>query len=146
MKIFGYDKYQILEDGTVIGARGKKLKVDLNSCGYERVTLCRDGKVNRCFVHTLVAMHFVDFVSMKHRVVNHVDGNKRNNHKDNLEWVTPSENVLDGWRRGRVSYNKYSDYKIQQIRLMYNNGYSIKAIQKRWGGDRGTISKYVTGG
>lgn len=100
MKVKNYPEYEVLEDGTVIGARGNKLKVDQNSTGYERITLCRDGITKRVFVHKLVAEHFVAGYQ-EGLVVNHIDGNHNNNHKDNLEWVSRSENVLDGWRRGR---------------------------------------------
>ena len=54
MKISGYENYEVLENGIVIGARGYPLKRDLNSCGYERVTLSKDGKPCRRFVHQLV--------------------------------------------------------------------------------------------
>src|SRR5690606_17912479 len=100
MEILNYPEYKIFEDGTVIGARGKELKQDVNSTGYKRVTLCKLGRTKRVFVHKLVAMHFVDGYR-DGLVVNHKDGDNTNNHADNLEWVTPSQNVLDGWLRGR---------------------------------------------
>lgn len=111
MKVIGYENYEILENGTVIGARGKPLKVDLNSGGYERVTLSKDGIPQRCFVHRLVAIHFVHDGQYDDRVVNHIDGDRRNNHKDNLEWVTMSENVIDGWRRGRDTSHLHLNFK-----------------------------------
>lgn len=32
--------------------------------------------------------------------VNHIDGNKTNNHYTNLEWVTPYENVVHSYQMG----------------------------------------------
>lgn len=101
MEIKGYPNYQILEDGTVIGARGKELKPDINSVGYKRVSLCKNGKVLRVFVHRLVALHFLEKPEGSGWCVNHIDGDRQNNHYTNLEWVTWSYNVIDGFKRGR---------------------------------------------
>lgn len=43
-------------------------------------------------VHRLVAMCFLEKTNEKN-IVNHKDGNKKNNHFDNLEWCTSSENT-----------------------------------------------------
>lgn len=102
----GFPNYLIFPDGRIIGARGKWLKTDPNSTGYLRVTLCKNGKTTRRFVHQLVAEHFVEGKG-EGLIVHHKDGNHTNNHKDNLEWTTMSENVKDGWERGRDSSHLY---------------------------------------
>lgn len=145
MKVKGYENYTVTREGVVIGARGGVLKVDFNSTGYQRVTLCKEGKPKRIFVHRLVAEHFCEKVDGA-ECVNHIDGDISNNNASNLEWTTNSYNIQDGWNRGRVNVNKYSDYRILQIKTMYENGYSFKDIKHRWGGDIGTIRKYATGG
>lgn len=43
-------------------------------------------------IHRLVAYTFIENPNNK-PFVNHKDGNKSNNHIDNLEWVTQSENT-----------------------------------------------------
>lgn len=87
-----YPNYYILEDGTVIGARGNTLSPDKNKSGYHRVTLSKEGKTKRVFVHKLVAEHYV---SNEHNlpIVNHLDGNKLNNSALNLEWTTHKDNL-----------------------------------------------------
>ena len=110
MEVYNYPKYQVHKTGVVIGARGKALKPDLNSGGYERVSLSKDGVVERVFVHRLVAEHFVPNPE-EHRYVNHIDGDRRNNCADNLEWCSASYNVLDGWRRGRDSSHLHLNFR-----------------------------------
>lgn len=109
MKVRDYPLYEIYEDGTVMGARGLPLKPDVNSTGYLRVSLCKDGRVKRVFIHRLVAEHFLE--QREGCVVNHKDGNRKNNHVSNLEWVTMSENVKDGWRRGRDSSRLHLNFR-----------------------------------
>lgn len=65
---------------TAIG--GRYLRVDLNS-GRSRT---------RRSVHILVAEAFLGTRPAK-KEVNHRDGNRFNNHVNNLEWVSHSENM-----------------------------------------------------
>ena len=45
------------------------------------------------YIHRMVALHFVDNDDPEVKTcVDHIDGNKHNNHYTNLEWVTRSEN------------------------------------------------------
>jgi len=44
--------------------------------------------------HRLVAEYFIEQPSAKHTIVAHLDHNKLNNLKRNLQWMTPEENYL----------------------------------------------------
>lgn len=44
-------------------------------------------------IHRAVCENFVDGFH-EGLIINHKDGNKRNNHSENLEWATPSENQI----------------------------------------------------
>ena len=57
--------------------------------GYKAISI---NTANEKYVHRLVALHFLNNIDSKPQV-NHIDGNKHNNHYTNLEWVTGSENV-----------------------------------------------------
>ncbi len=71
---------------------GKVLKQGMHHNGYKKIATKYHGKPKTYLVHRLVAEAFIDNPDNKPHV-NHIDGNKMNNHKSNLEWVTPSENM-----------------------------------------------------
>lgn len=67
---------------------------------YLTVALRKGKSEIRTFnVHRLVAETFIPNPEGKTQV-NHIDGNKLNNSKDNLEWVTPKENAEHASKHG----------------------------------------------
>jgi hypothetical protein len=77
--------------GTILTYDKKKArKLQLNSSGY----LCYTK--DKCYLaHRLVAFAWVENTDpTQKKIVNHIDGNKINNHYKNLEWVTHSENMM----------------------------------------------------
>jgi hypothetical protein len=82
------------------------LKAGKSKSGYLIVSFCVDGEKSNHTVHRLVARAFISNESNKPQV-NHKDGNKHNNHVENLEWVTVSENGLHAYRvLGIKAWNK----------------------------------------
>jgi hypothetical protein len=117
-EIPGYENlYKIDENGTVISfgfvksknnsIKSKKeqpliqfLAVDkYGKPSYFRVTLWKEGKGKKFLVHQLVTLAFIGKCPEGHNV-NHIDGNKQNNHISNLEYVTHSENQLHSYAKG----------------------------------------------
>ena len=136
----GFENYKVTSEGMVEGPRGKYLLFDINSSGYFRVTLSKEGKPTRRFVHRLVLEAFKprpygDFV------VNHIDGNRHNNSIDNLEWVTRSENVLDGWRRGRKPPHVYDEITMTQLQGLFNLGLSAAESARVLGRDKTVVCR-----
>ena len=99
--------YYITEDGKCYNnITNKYLKGQVGKNGYVSYNLTMpDGSKKRCYAHRLVATAFLDQPSSRHKEVNHIDGNKLNNHKDNLEWITPSENQRHALRMELHKYD-----------------------------------------
>ena len=105
----GYeDSYQISDFGRIFTKRrlignkiyyGKELVPQLTNDGYLKVTLCKNGKSKKFYLHRLVALQFIDN-STNLPQVNHKDGNKLNNTVTNLEWCTKIENQNHAVRTG----------------------------------------------
>ena len=94
--------YSITSHGYVMSKTGKTLKQSIK-CGYPVIGLQINGKRKMFFVHRLVAYFFNPLgysLSEKYMQVNHKNGNKLDNHIDNLEWVTPSENTKHAYDNG----------------------------------------------
>lgn len=70
----------------------KLLKLSTTSDNYKCVQLSKNGKPKDFFVHRLVALAFIPNPENKPQV-NHIDCDPSNNHVNNLEWVTQSENM-----------------------------------------------------
>ena len=72
--------------------------------GYHSVGLTSaKHKRSTIHIHKLVALAFIPNPEMK-KWINHKDGNKTNNHVDNLEWCTPSENQKHSWKNGMTTF------------------------------------------
>lgn len=106
--------YQISNLGNVrslcFGARNVKksnvvklLKSSKSNLGYYKIQLYKDGKSKMFYIHRLVALLFINNPDNKTQV-NHIDGNKANNAVDNLEWVTPKENISHAIDNGLFYY------------------------------------------
>lgn len=68
--------------------------------GYAWVNLALCGTCRSLAVHLLVMRAFGREKPSGTHQVNHKDGNKQNNSIDNLEWVTPRENVIHAHQFG----------------------------------------------
>ena len=104
--VFGFEGlYQVSNLGKVrsldryansgIGIRfykGRLLKPGKDSYGYLKVNLSKDGKKTTFWVHRLVYEAFNGKIQ-EGMQVNHIDEDKTNNSIDNLNLMTPKENI-----------------------------------------------------
>ena len=71
-----------------------------NGKGYLCIELKdKNGKYHFCGVHRLVAVAFIENPDNKPQI-NHIDGNKKNNIVENLEWCTNGENQVHAYKMG----------------------------------------------
>lgn len=126
------DGYYVTYDGRVFSQRDKlgrvsekyrhELKQYEKTGGYLNVALTtKHNKTAYIRVNRLVAKAFVRGETSKRKYVNHMDEDRKNNHAENLEWVTPREN--NNWSMAKVIY--MYDLEGNYIK-MYGSSYQAK--------------------
>jgi hypothetical protein len=134
IKTFEIPKYYQLEINLLNGnikifskskhAKGRELSQFLNPSGYLRVKL-NNKNVQ---IHSIIAELFLG-KRPENLVVNHIDGNKLNNHPENLEYVTLAENTRHSVRTGLHICNRpelmptYKDGRCKNIKEYKRNWY-----------------------
>ena len=118
--------YSITESGDVINAQGKTLAYVVNKqTGYKTVSLWKNNKGSSKTIHRLVATAFIPNPTNLPEV-NHIDGNKLNNHVSNLEWITPSGNRQHAYDTGlRVATKLLDDPTYRSLLNRFLSGESM---------------------
>ena len=104
-KFRDFEKYEVYEDGRIWSySRNKFLKLETDKCGYQRVLLSdNEGKRKKYMVHRIVYEAVTGEPIPKNLEINHIDENKDNNARSNLELLSHKENVNYGSRNSRAS-------------------------------------------
>ena len=93
--LLDYDNYIIYDNGTVQNKKTKRiLKKSLDTSGYYKVNLYKNGKRKTFRIHQLVAKHFIPNPMLK-GYIDHIDQNRLNNNVSNLRYVTNQENCFN---------------------------------------------------
>jgi hypothetical protein len=98
--------------------KSKELKPKVSNWGYEQVSLYSKGNRTQIYVHIAVALTFIGEKPEGYEV-NHVDGNKLNNHLSNLEIVTKSENNKHAYAIGLKKANTTRKWKLTKENAAY---------------------------
>lgn len=145
LKIKDFLKYDIYENGDVYSYhRNIFLKPIKDRKNYLLVMLCDKGRQSYSRIARLVASAFVPNPQNK-SCVNHIDGNKQNNHHTNLEWVTRKENDNHARRTGLnngLNGAKLNEGQVKAIRVEYPL-VAIECIAKQYSVSQYTIRNVV---
>jgi hypothetical protein len=101
--------YQISDLGRAKSLYTNKiLKPSFDKFGYARFSASKEKKQKTLRIHRLVGELFIPNPNNLPQL-NHIDGNKTNNHLDNLEWCTDSENKIHAYKEGlMIGGNEHS--------------------------------------
>ena len=174
-KVFSQTKRKIplVEKGMDFSGRFKnileperELTYTLNNRGYLSVGI----RKKTFMVHRLVAIAFIPNTGNK-PFVNHIDGNKLNNHVSNLEWCTAQENNLHARNTGlhtqaighKIKYksesskktslanlkdkSKLTDDQVRYVRSVFiprSKDFSATALAKEFGTSVAAMCKIIS--
>ena len=152
------NKYTVHKEGFVTSHySGKELtisKYKKNKQGkqvvYPRIRLCIEGKGKWIALHRLIAEVFIpNPENLPH--VNNKDGNRLNNHVDNLEWCTHEQNIKHsvendlnpkGERQGIAIA---TEEVVRHIRELRKQGLTYPKISEMVGLKRRTVEAMGSG-
>lgn len=124
------------------------LKPHIDKDGYEVLSL---GSANNVKVHRVLCEAFYGPAPEGKTQVNHIDCNRSNNHFMNLEWVTPSENIEWGVRKGNIDpmkgLRKAAEVNPKPVRILETGETfdSVKECAEYFGVNPNNISRVLTG-
>lgn len=130
----GFSNYDVTEDGQVWSRNKQRfMKLAEHRCKYFFVQLVDDNGIshNR-YVHRLVASMFIP-TNDPSLQIDHIDGNKHNNHYTNLRWVTNRENAHAAMANGLMPHAVFDDAAVHEICRAIASGESVASIAKKTG-------------
>lgn len=140
----GAPGYYIASDGTLYTTRGtwdagrlglRRIQPSRSCTGYEHVSIrLRDGSYKPTYIHRIVLETFVG-PCPDNMETRHLNGNRTDNHVDNLRWGTKQENVEDKLRHGSVRCR----LKRHQARRIYR-----MCIRGKWSIQRASALYAIT--
>jgi hypothetical protein len=124
--------------GTPKPLKEKEIREVVDSLGYSRLSLSKDGNVKAHKIHRLVAEAFL----FGEGQINHIDGNKQNNHVSNLEFCTQRENNIHAQETGLKPSKYYIPIVCNETGEMFE---SQADLARSLGVSAVMVSSYVRG-
>lgn len=138
--------YTVYKDGRIKSNGKRKVFLKGYDCGkgYDSVKI--NGK--NYYRHKVVAICFLGKMPNGYSV-NHKDGNKLNNHVDNLEYVSFADNyahALDNNLKRNLGYYLTKDDASILVEFYYNTSATMKEIANMFGFScKGVVSRLING-
>ncbi len=133
------------------GPKGFIIKAS-NVRGYHAIVVkLKSNKSTTCYVHKLVAEHFIEKDYELQRYVIHMDFDKNNNKASNLRWVTKQtmfahQKVNPNYKRGIVSNAKLTETEVIRLKLkLQRNNNRLDILAKEFGVTHTQISRIKNG-
>lgn len=147
--IAGFEKYyEITDDGKVFRlGSNRPRKPQKTHKGYLKVFLYKPSGAKAFFVHRLVAKAFLP-MRRGRIMINHKDGDKTNNHVNNLEWCSVAENNAHAkahglYRPNRGSKHGMSHLSDEDVRELREKKMRVKDLAAKFGIHRTTVRRII---
>jgi len=141
----------IKSDGTWMRTRGTVIHQNTTHDGYAQIILLKNGRKHTKKAHRYVAIKFIENPNNLPQV-NHIDGNKKNNHVSNLEWCDGKHNQQHAVRTGlRKKYFGADHWNSREVYQLSFDGFlvgvypSIVEAAKSVNRDVTTVHKVLIG-
>ena len=134
--------------GQVIAPRGNQRALTVDADGYYRFSVGHNGSTR---VHSLAAIQW--FGSYDEGLeVRHLDGNQKNNRRENLALGTATQNAFDKTatqrrehaQKAAAARRRFTDEQIAEIRRKFAAGVSQKTLIAEFGGTKSSMSGICT--
>ena len=149
-------RYEASDSGDIRHVVNHKVRrARRNRYGYLQMNFALNdgtGKNKTLLVHKLIAETFIENPNNL-PYINHKDGDETNNHVDNLEWCTASENIKHAFDTGlavnpkgdKSPLARFTNEQVREIRYMYGKGVSETSLAILLGVSQSTIGRIVRG-
>ena len=154
IKVKGFEGYYVDEDGEFYSQRTKggklcsdlkRMKQEVTSKNYRRVTFSIGNEQKRFQSHRLIAIAFHGDQPEEKPIVRHLNGDPSDNRSCNLRWGTYKENEQDKKEHGRVSNgskngnSKLNESQVVLIKKMLEEGISCIKIGREFNTSKSNI-------